>query len=374
MRIKGKDILAKIALFFSSVIIVVSVLELAMRTFGDNRHDMRVAIMRSSPVLKLAYPGVHDSRLGWVPEPGFRDKKNIWNTRVTISDDGIRSNGDNEIAGDRITILAVGDSFTFGDEVSDGETWPSFLESLSGIRVINGGVFGYGLDQSILRAEMLLGKYRPDLLVISVIPRDITRVRKSVYMGQAKPYFSIEDGRLKLNNIPVPYLTESMSGVRRTLGRSYLVNEIMWRIDPAFWTRGTRAEHILEHNSKHITLLLLERAIAMSGEREIPVVILVQYEEKPTPFDFQVRDYLLDVISKKGMHYIDMWRYQGEIAKNNPSKHHSFYNEYGRHMSPAGNEFVAGKTYRFLIEQELIPANTYGALPYRVSSSEGEGP
>ena len=44
--------------------------------------------------------------------------------------------------------MAVGDSFTFGDEVNDGQTWPAQLQQLTGRRVINGGVSGYGFDQT----------------------------------------------------------------------------------------------------------------------------------------------------------------------------------------------------------------------------------
>ena len=55
-------------------------------------------------------------------------------------------------------ILAVGDSFTFGDEVNDGQTWPAQLQLLTGRRVLNGGVSGYGFDQIVLRAEQLAAK------------------------------------------------------------------------------------------------------------------------------------------------------------------------------------------------------------------------
>ena len=54
---------------------------------------------------------------------------------------------------DGSVILAVGDSFTFGDEVKDDETWPAHLQQLLGRRVLNAGVSGYGFDQIVLRAE-----------------------------------------------------------------------------------------------------------------------------------------------------------------------------------------------------------------------------
>ena len=71
-------------------------------------------------------------------------------------------------ADSRPTILAVGDSCTYGDEVSDNETWPAYLEAEMGTRVWNAGVFGYGLDQAVLRAEVLLPKLKPDILIVGL--------------------------------------------------------------------------------------------------------------------------------------------------------------------------------------------------------------
>ena len=93
---------------------------------------------------------------------------NIWKTKVTILEDGIRSNGEAAHAGTGDIILAVGDSFTFGDEVSDDETWPAKLEKISGKRVINGGVFGYGVDQIYLRMRTLARRYKPDIIIFSL--------------------------------------------------------------------------------------------------------------------------------------------------------------------------------------------------------------
>lgn len=52
-------------------------------------------------------------------------------------------------------ILAVGDSFTSGENVGDLDSWPAQLQRLTGHTVLNGGVSGYGLDQIVLRTERL---------------------------------------------------------------------------------------------------------------------------------------------------------------------------------------------------------------------------
>ena len=52
--------------------------------------------------------------------------------------------------------LAVGDCFTFGDEVEDSETWAAHLEEVLNKRVLNAGVGVYGIDQDFLGPELLL--------------------------------------------------------------------------------------------------------------------------------------------------------------------------------------------------------------------------
>ena len=152
----------------------------------------------------------HDSRLGWVPRAHARSV--LWNVPVTTGRDGIRQNGhpldDTRM---RSQVLALGDSFTFGDGVADADTWPAYLERLLDQRlparryqVLNAGASSYGLDQAILRAEDLIPRYRPELVILSFIEDDIERCREVVRHGQPKPYFVLTRGQLDRQNVPVP--------------------------------------------------------------------------------------------------------------------------------------------------------------------------
>jgi hypothetical protein len=220
--------------FASFMLLVVSVcLAFAMMEFGIRIYTKIInEIPAEAPLtldlIKLGYPGIHDPMLGWIPEPGFSGTKNIWNTRVTIQEHGIRSNGiSSKTESGLPLILAVGDSFTFGDEVSDDETWPSLLEDTIPMRVINGGVFGYGLDQTVLRAEKLIDIYNPDLLIVGLIPKDILRTQYDVIFGMPKPYFVPVDGHLELRNVPVPKLGGLGDTFRKALGWSSLAHFVM---------------------------------------------------------------------------------------------------------------------------------------------------
>ena len=152
-----------------------TVLEVAARIYGSHAvfawRDYRGQTLN---LYKMRLPIQFDSSLGWIPKIGFSTTDNKWGTQVTIVDHGIRPNGNREDEiFDKTPLLAVGDSFTFGDEVSDSETWPAILERLLNKKVINAGVFAYGIDQTFIRLTMLLNIYAPDTIIFSFIPTDI---------------------------------------------------------------------------------------------------------------------------------------------------------------------------------------------------------
>ena len=146
---------------------------------------------------------VHHGQLGYVPRLGFRGfGAPRWS--VTIDADGLRSCGDTPpVSGDG-AILAVGDSYTFGEGVSDAESWPAQLQRLSGRRVLNGGVSGYGFDQIVLRAEQLASIHRPSIIVVGFIADDIRRTEMRRLWWRDKPWFIIEGDELVLKGAPVP--------------------------------------------------------------------------------------------------------------------------------------------------------------------------
>jgi hypothetical protein len=65
--------------------------------------------------------------------------------------------------------VVVDDSFTFGDQVSDDETWPACLEATLHRGVDNGGVFGYVAAQALRRALLKLNEKKYEHLVLSIL-------------------------------------------------------------------------------------------------------------------------------------------------------------------------------------------------------------
>ena len=89
-------------------------------------------------------------------------------------------------------MLTVGDSFTFGDQVNNDQTWQSCINKKQNqIELLNGGVGGYGSLQALKRAGRLLKDSRYDGLILSIVSYD-----DIIRSGLVRDYIIAKDGYL----------------------------------------------------------------------------------------------------------------------------------------------------------------------------------
>ncbi|OFW97517.1 MAG: hypothetical protein A3D94_14605 [Alphaproteobacteria bacterium RIFCSPHIGHO2_12_FULL_66_14] len=221
---------------------------------------------------------VHDDRLGYVPRSGHAAPG------ITIEANGLRRTGD---PGATAPILAVGDSFTFGAEVPDHETWPAQLQQITGRRVLNAGVSGYGFDQIVLRAEALAPLYKPEAIVVAFIADDIRRTEMRRLWSADKPYFDLDkNGDLDKEtpvprNVPVPPRAEPRTTLtfwQRTLGYSLLFDFILRRLDLLHDWFG---DHIRVHppgTGERIACTLTGRLAELQRSSGARVLLVAEYD------------------------------------------------------------------------------------------------
>jgi lysophospholipase L1-like esterase len=194
------------------------------------------------------------------------------NSFSSIGADGLRLTGDSSTISSHGSILAVGDSFTYGDEVFDEEAWPAQLQRLTGRRVLNGGVTGYGLDQVVLRTEQLVVEHSPSSIVVGFIADDILRTEMRQMWWRDKPWFAIENDQLVLKGVPVPDRRKLPLHIRQRL-EGFLVDgpPILQRLF-GFRSRVHPAGHGLT-----IAKRLVERLAQLGTERRLKIVLMAQY-------------------------------------------------------------------------------------------------
>ncbi|MAB77871.1 MAG: hypothetical protein CMJ89_00840 [Planctomycetes bacterium] len=180
-------------------------------TFEPQREWVKVQREELAGVRKQHGVGRFDPLLGWNHRPNSKSPAGD----VTINERGLRSlrEYDDETPKGVVRIVACGDSFTLGQEVSDTEAWPAILESRMGAaEVWNAGVGGHGTDQAFLRFQ-LLDTGTIDVLIVGLllenIGRNVNRYRPRWYPRSdtpvAKPRFVLEGLGLRL--IRQPYAT-----------------------------------------------------------------------------------------------------------------------------------------------------------------------
>jgi len=150
----------------------------------------------------------YNDLLGYQPKAGFSKKIVVdWDNKyLSINEKGYRSNGntDPKIEKDRHNkILVVGDSFAFGDQVHDNETWPSCVESNTKRLTLNAGVFGYGSAQAVRRARLIQKNEIANTIILSIlIGTDFQRDQLIFRYGFPRPAVIIKDGVVSYADVP----------------------------------------------------------------------------------------------------------------------------------------------------------------------------
>jgi hypothetical protein len=292
-------------------------------------------------------PAEYDSLLGWVPRVGrFSNTGWTW----TVVSPGLRSNG-RPAAATEGGILTVGDSFTFGDEVDDGHTWPSQLEGLLQQRVLNAGVFAYGIDQAYLRAEKLAEVYGPSVIVLPFIDSDIGRTELSYYHRRWKPYFEYGGNGLELRNVPVPEgrpASQPFPTANRAVGYSYLANAVLSRTPLRAWYVGP--DRLRNHSDgERVTVDLLTRMDRFARRKNMTFVAVTL----ATDGRFGGNSRLPGVVMRLRANDVLVVDLASEMLQMERDRFVRMFAT-GGHYSVEGNGWVAGRLAVFLRGDRVV--------------------
>ena len=241
-------------------------------------------------------------------------------------------------------MLTVGDSFTFGDQVNNDQTWQSCLnKSQIQIELVNGGVGGYGSLQALKRAGRLLKNNRYDGLILSIVSYDdIIRDRMDYMMGFPSPSL-IRDpkGNLAFAQAPSPNITGSKFSPTENLPPNELEKLIFKysllanKINPSFHQIQARqlTRYASNNAANHEVIQEIIKEInRLSTKHKIPTIVVIQYGDNLHNFYINGRKQLLGQLNEQSINHIDTWE-----AVNQPEDRSLVWQN---HHTPYGNEIV----------------------------------
>jgi hypothetical protein len=303
---------------------------------------------------------IEDELLGWTVGPNRGQGGGLYFS----SHEGIRSAALNvryAVRQPQYRIATVGDSFTFGDEVSFEASWPNRLEQQLGpkIQVLNFGVTGYGIDQAYLRYLRDVRPWHPNLVVLGFITDDLYRSLRIYHFVRrpqwhwpfAKPRLVVDAGTLRPLNIPVLSAQEILSA-RAITDLPFL--EYDPGFDPTEWTwRPYHHSYLLRfvlssiHRSPEKSEDVSRQAIALGveimasfariarGEGSTPFVVYLPGRQDFRESGRREKNGVLDLLRERGIRYEDLTSCLIKLPVS------EVFIEGGTHYSPEGNARVA---------------------------------
>ncbi len=300
----------------------------------------------------------YDKKLGYKYTPGFKkiistpeNEKYIqdWkNVNVSINADGFRSN-DNNFSFDKYSILTVGDSFTFGSQVNNNETWPSCLERKLKLSVSNAGVAGYGVAQSVRRAKYDVKNKKFDVVILGILlGEDYERDKYVFRWGFPRPALAEKNGKVYFEKVPPKYSvgTKYMSNRSELMNLAYSYSQLFTTIYDKILGRyiditGMRRSQIHE-NSASISQIIKFTINEFSKLNVKNKYVLLQYQLHDFNDNISVRKNLKDLAEetrfeaqKSNIKVIDTYKYIDDFLAFNKAE-----KMYQKHHTAYGNNFV----------------------------------
>lgn len=353
----------KFKLFYTFFIIfLISILEIFSRVI-DNKE---IYTLKNWVTIQLEQ-NTENQTFSFHPNIGWVGKKNvningdlkISNTTIpnidqliiTHNEYGFRKTG--VLDQSKKNILTVGDSFTWGSEVNDSDSYPFQLNNMVDFNVINVANGGYGTDLMWLQLQDKIKQIDPEVVIKSPNTNALL-INAYRRWGRAfKPYYEVkENKKLILKNTPVPRNSDAVRDIgifQSVFGRFYLFTFIFNRIGLSeVWINKNKLVDKVMTNEEAVEvgcLILQEMNESyLLNNRKFLLVLLYGNQEILNKERFWYTKIYLECAQKTNIQVLDTYEEFVKISKHKsfPGSHYNKHNNglYG-HMTPEGNRLVA---------------------------------
>lgn len=285
--------------------------------------------------------GLHRT-YGWRMLPDVERSGPMWGAErpITTNARGWRDRDHGEApAPGRRRIAVLGDSFTFGVGVDDGDRYTDRIaRARADVDVLNFGVNGYGTDQQlcVLREEALASA--PSIVVCQTyLGNDLEDIQHSFQHRWPKPWFTLEGGEL----VEHPPRIGPRVWLRSSL---YLGEAACVLLDRVGQRPGDALEDVGDPEALYVALVREMRALC--SDAGAGFVVLLVPEERPDP---EQHGRIVRALAREDIPCIDLGPafedHCGPELFNPPPV---------SHWNAAGHELVAATLWQGLVERGLV--------------------
>lgn len=304
-------------------------------------------------VLQVPPPGVnqYDETLGWVGRPNVYFPDIFGKGRyVRTNQLGFRNenNTEKEVPEGKLRVVCAGDSFTYGEGVSNNHNWCHHLSEIDErLDTVNMGQPGYGVDQIFLRYSRDGIVLDHSILIFAFVHGDLDRMSGRSRYGYGKPVLKLDNGALVVDNVPVPRLRWSIS---RVLKRADLQSmDFARRALAKIFPRPTGGAGKIERLGP-VASEVFRTIKQLTDEKNIVAVFVYLPTEQDLQRDSTWRRWVGVTMDKLEIPFIDLTPL---IRATSAGRAGSFFIPASRpgegHYTEAGNEWVAKVLYERLI-------------------------
>ena len=302
--IKRRELLVRVSVVIGSILTALVVAELLTRLVLPQLSPTREGRVKF---------WVYDELLGWSHQPDTRArfKHPEFDVEVAINSDGMRDTERDASSSRRRKALVLGDSFGWGFGVEHGERFDTLLEGRhDDWDFINASVSGYGTDQQYLWLLNNGLEYAPELILLLLYQNDFSNNTTPEQYWYYKPMFELEEGALKLTNVPVPEASFDQLLSRLIIGRTYLygylyravVFPINFRIETA--RREKAREKGVVHKSRSSANELM--AALLTAMKQFSDANGIRFVVVSVPAESRYSDYLTEFSTASGIDYLPL--------------------------------------------------------------------
>lgn len=289
----------------------------------------------------------YDAEIGWINKPDVYLRNFYGPGRdFQTNSQSFRNARDfpKKVPTEKVRIVCSGDSFTMGEGVGNDQAWCQQLAAANPrIESVNLGHNGYGVDQSYLWYKRNSDRLDHDVHLFAFITGDFLRMKKAVFRGYGKPTLALRNGKLVVENTPVPMPDRGVVGferVRHALGQLSLV-QLRAELFPPVRDTGK-----ISRETRDIAVATFEDVARINREKQSTFVLVYL----PTMWDYSGsraseawRTFVQAEATRRGWLFVDV---TPELRRVPRQEMESLFRG---HYSEKGNEFVAGVLSRELL-------------------------